>query len=385
VVGETALAIVLVVGAGLVAKSFWRLLREDPGFRTDNLLTAYFSLPATDYPRDQAVDFFARLIERVEALPGVERAAMASRRPITSDRSNGRFHIEGWEVAQSSPSCCTASPVTAGSGMFETLGISLVRGRFLDESDRSDAPLGAVVDEVLARTYWPNDDPIGKRIGWTAEGEYFTVVGIVRHAQFDGVGTQNPTLYHPYQQAPEHIARTMAILIRTTRDPVAVVEPFRDVVRSLDPSVPIIGLSTMDEILSRSVAPQRFMMLLLGVFALLALALGAIGVYGVMAYGVAQRRHEIGIRMALGARGGEVTRMVLREGAVLTVAGVAAGLGVALALSRVMSGFLFEVSATDPGTLFGVALIMLAVGLLASYLPARSASRHDPLSALRVE
>jgi len=385
VVGETALAIVLVVGAGLVAKSFWRLLREDPGFRTDNLLTAYFSLPATDYPRDQAADFFARLIERVEALPGVERAAIATRRPITSDQSNGRFHIEGWDVAQSGPSCCTASPVTAGTGMFETLGISLVRGRLLDETDRRDAPLVAVVDEVLARTYWPNDDAVGKRISWTAEGEYFTVVGIVRHAQFDGLGTHNPTLYHPYQQAPEHIARTMAILIRTTRDPVAIVEPFRDVVRSLDPSVPIIGLSTMDEILSRSVAPQRFMIVLLGVFALLALALGAIGVYGVMAYGVAQRRHEIGIRMALGARSGEVTRMVLKEGTVLTVAGVAAGLVVALALSRVMSGFLFEVSATDPWTLFGVAMIMLAVGLLASYLPARSASRHDPLTALRSE
>ncbi len=385
VVGETTLAIVLVIGAGLVVKSFWHLLQEDPGFRTDNLLTAYFSLPATAYPREQAVDFFVRLAEGVEALPGVERAAIASRRPITSDQSNGRFHIEGWEVAQSGPSCCTASPVTAGPGMFEVLGITLVRGRLLEETDRQDSPLVAVVDEVLARTYWPDDDPIGKRIGWTADGEYFTVVGLVRHAQFDGLGTNNPTLYHPYLQAPEHIVRTMAILIRTTGDPAAVIEPFRNVVRRLDPAVPIIGLSTMDELLSRSVAPQRFMMMLLAVFALLALVLGAVGVYGVVGYAVAQRRHEIGIRLALGARSGAVIRMVLREGVVLVATGVATGLVVALAVSRIMTGFLFDVSATDPWTLYGVAFVMLTVGLLASYLPARRASRYDPVSALRAE
>jgi putative ABC transport system permease protein len=385
VVGETALAIVLVVGAGLMVKSFRHLAREDPGFRTDNLLTAYFSLPASDYPAERAYEFFAQLAERVEALPGVERAAMASRRPITSDRSDERFHIEGWAVAQSGPSCCTASPVTAGPGMFETLGISLVRGRLLDETDRRDAPLVAVVDEVLARTYWPNEDPIGKRIAWTVDREYFTIVGVVRHAQFDGIGTDNPTLYHPYQQAPDFMVRTMAIVIRTADDPSVVVEPFRSVVRDLDPAVPIIGLNTMDEILSWSVARPRFLMTLFCVFALLALTLGAIGVYGVMAYAVTQRRHEIGIRMALGARSDAVTRMVLKEGGLLALAGVAAGLVAALAISHVMTGFLFDVSATDPWTLGSVALIMLGVGLLASYLPARHASRYDPISALRVE
>ena len=385
VVGETALAIVLVIGAGLMVKSFRHLLQEDPGFRTDNLLTAYFSLPAADYPAERATGFFEQLTHRVEALPGVERTAMASRRPITSDRSQERFHIEGWEAAQSGPLCCTASPVAAGAGMFETLEIPLVRGRLLDETDRRDAPLVAVIDEVLARTYWPSDDPIGKRITWTADGEYSTIVGIVRHAQFDGLGTDNPTFYHPYAQGPHFMARTMAILIRTTGDPSAVVDPFREVVRSLDASVPIIGLSTMDGILSRSVAPQRFMMLLLGVFALLALTLGAIGVYGVMAYAVAQRRHEIGIRLALGARSDAVTRMVLKEGGLLALAGVAAGLVAALAISHVMTGFLFDVSATDPSTLGSVALIMLGVGLLASYLPARHASRYDPISALRTE
>jgi putative ABC transport system permease protein len=385
VVGETALAIVLVVGAGLMAKSFRHLLREDPGFRTDNLLTAYFSLPATDYPAERARAFFQQLTDRVKALPGVERAATASRRPLTGDLSQGRFHIEGWERAQSGPLCCTASPVAAGAGMFETLEIDLVRGRLLNEFDRGDAPTVAVIDEVLARTYWPNDDPIGKRINQTADETYAEIVGIVRRAQFDGIGTNNPTLYTPYEQGPEFAARTMAILVRTTGRPSALVEPLREVVRDLDPAVPIIGLSTMDEILSRSVARPRFMTVLFGIFAVLALALGAIGVYGVMAYAVAQRRHEIGIRIALGARGDTVTRMVLKEGAWLALSGVATGLLVALATSRLLGGFLFDVSATDPWTLASVALIMLGVGLVASYLPARSASRYDPISALRTE
>lgn len=384
IVAEMALAIVLVIGAGLMAKSFWRLLQEDPGFRTDNLLTAYFSLPAEAYSADQATEFFGRLTEATEALPGVENAALVSRTPVATNWSQGRFDIEGRQQAEAEQMCCTASHVWGGPGIFRTLGASLVSGRVFDETDRADAPRVVVIDETLARTYWPGGNAIGQQVT-TGGDEWATVVGIVRHVQFDGLGTTYSTLYEPYLQMPEFVARSMVLAVRTSIDPAASSGPIRDVVRSLDPNVPIVYMRTMGDVLKRAVARPKFTMTLLGVFALVALALGVIGVYGVMSHAVAARTNEIGIRIALGARVEEVTRMVTRQGFVVAMVGVAVGLACAVAATRVMAGLLFNVSATDPWTFGVVAILMAAVALLASYLPARRASRVDPIEALRVE
>ncbi len=384
IVVEMALSILLIVCAGLMAKSFWRLLSEDPGFRTDNLLSAYFSLPAEAYSPEQAMEFYSRLTEEVEALPGVANAALVSRTPVAVDWSQGRFDIEGWQEGEAEQMCCTASHVWAGPGIFETLETSLVAGRVFDETDRADAPRVAVIDEMLARTYWPGEDPIGERIT-TGSEEWSTIVGIVRHVQFDGLGTTYSTLYEPYLQMPEFVVRSMVLAVRTTAEPTTIAGPLRDAVRSLDHNVPIVYMRTMDDVLKRAVARPKFTMTLLGVFAFVALVLGIIGVYGVMSHAVAARTNEIGIRIALGARGEEVARMVTRQGVVVAMIGVAVGLACATAATRVMSSLLFNVSPTDPWTFGAVAVLMAAVALLASYLPARQASRVDPIEALRVE
>ena len=384
IVTEMALAIMLVIGAGLMVKSYWRLLNEDPGFRTDNLLTAFFSLPAESYAPEQAREFYGRLTETVSALPGVENAALVSRTPMESDWSQAPAHIEGWERPNPAQMCCTASAVWGDPGIFRTFGTSLVAGRLFDETDLPETPSVIVIDETLARTYWPDDDPIGKRM--TSGGsDYYTVVGIVRHIQYDGLGTTYPTLYMPFRQMGDHFVQSMVLAVRTAADPTTLVAPLRETVRSLDPNLAIVYVRTMDDVLSREVARPKFTMTLLGMFAFVALILGVIGVYGVMSHAVAARTNEIGIRVALGARGEEVTWMVTRQGFLLAMAGVAVGLGCALLASRVMTGLLFEVSATDPWTFCGVALLMALVALLASYLPARRASRVDPIEALRAE
>jgi putative ABC transport system permease protein len=241
------------------------------------------------------------------------------------------------------------------------------------------------VDETLAATYWPGEDPIGKQIRSGGDGPYETVVGLVEHVQWDGLGTRNPTRYSSFNQTRHTFVRGMALAVRTTGGPSALAAPLREVVRSLDPNVPIMGMTTTDDVLSGQLTRPRFLMTLLGAFAVLALALGAIGVYGVMSHAVAQRTSEIGIRMALGAQSGRMTLMVVRQGVLLALGGIALGLACAVAGTRVMADMLYEVSATDPGTFVAVSLLLLLVALLASYLPARRASRVDPIEALRKE
>ncbi len=387
VVTEIALAVLLVVGAGLTVKSFWRLFHEDPGFRKDNLLVAQFSLPASQYTTERAVAFYSELVERVEALPRVEGAATASRPPILYDRSQSRFHIDGWSRAQAGEFCCTASSVGVSEGAFETLGIPLIRGQLPD--DVAGTQPVAVVDERLASQFWPGEDPIGQRIRFAAtDGPWHTVVGIVGNVRYDGLDEENPTFYFAYERWPEIVhfmLGSMSIVVRTSGDPEAVAGPLRDLVRSLDPNLVILRMKTMDDIVSASVAEPRFLMSALGAFAAIALLLGMIGVYGVVSHGVAQRTSEIGIRVALGAQSHEVVALVIRQGMVTALIGAGIGLAAALAATRVMTGLLHDVSPTDPGTLGLVSAAVVLVALLASYVPARRASRVDPLEALRVE
>ena len=387
---EVAFSILLVIGAGLLMKSFWLLHQEDPGFRQGNLLAAQFSLPSSSYAADAAVQFYTGLTEQIEALPNVLSVALVSNPPLLRNDVNGRFHIEGRESANAGEFCCTGGPVTVGHGLFQTLGIQLSRGRLIDATDLPDGPLVAVVDEELARRYWPNEDPIGKRIRFLmTDGPWGTVVGVVDNVKFSGLGENYPMYYHSYEQMVSWTggfgARTMSVMVRTRGDPLDVAGPIRELVRATDPDLPIVWMRTMDDIASASVARPRFLMTLLGVFAAVALALGAIGVYGVISHGVAQRTNEIGIRLALGAGTGTVAGMVVRQGLTLAAAGVVVGLAAAITATRLMTAFLFNVSPTDPWTFAAVVGIVLGVVLVASYLPARRASRVDPLVALRME
>jgi putative ABC transport system permease protein len=319
----------------------------------------------------------------------VVSAATVSRPPIRRDRSQGRFHIKGWPSAQAGPFCCTATSVAVGDGLLETLGIPLISGRLPDENAAADAPPEVVIGERMANRYWPGQDPIGEQIRFTAtDGPWHTVVGIVGDVQYDGLGTENPTFYYAYEQWPEIIhfmLGSMSLVVRTEGDPGALAGPVRELVRSLDPNLVVLRMLDMNEIISRSVARPRFVMTLLGVFAVVALLLGMIGAYGVVSHGVAQRTHEIGLRIALGAERGEVVGMVIRQGMITVLIGAALGLAAALATTRVMAGLLHEVSPTDPWTFIVVSLAVVLVALVASYIPARRASRVDPLVALRVE
>jgi predicted permease len=387
VVAEVALSVLLVAAAGLMGKSFRNLLVEDPGFDTRNLLFARFSLPAAEYDPEQTVVFYDQLLREVEELPGVAGVSYTSRPPLLWNDQAGRFHIEGRPGTQTSEACCVGSMIAVGEDYFDLMGISLVRGRlFKPEENRAGAPEVILVDEAAANRYWPGDDPIGKRAGYAGEdGVIPEIIGVVSSVTYDGPGLVFPTLYNPANQTPHFALRTRYLVVRTAGDPAGIVEGVRRVVRGLDPGQAIASTYTMDEIQGRSLARPRFILTLFGVFAGVALVLGAVGIYGVISYGVALRAAEIGIRRALGAQEGVVMGMVLRQGVGLTGAGLALGLAGALAGTRILVGFLHGVSPNDPATFFLVAGVILGVSVLAAFLPARRASGVDPTVALRAE
>ena len=386
-VGEVALSVLLVVAAGLMVKSFRNLLVEDPGFDTGNLLFARFSLPAAQYDPEQTIVFYEELSRGVADLPGVVGVSYTSRPPLLWNDQNGRFHIEGRQGTQPGDACCVGSMIAVGEDYFDLMGVSLVRGRlFQPEENRAGAPKLMLVDEAAADRYWPGEDPIGQRAGFAGEdGVIPEVIGVVSSVTYDGPGLEFPTLYHPANQTPHFALRTRYLVVKTTGDPGSMVEGVRQVVRTLDPGQAIASTFTMDEIQGRALARPRFILTLFGVFAGVALVLGAVGIYGVISYGVALRAGEIGIRRALGAEEGVVVGMILRQGVGLTAVGLFLGLGGALAGTRVLGGFLHEVSPHDPVTFLAVSGVILGVAVLAAFLPARRASGVDPTVALRAE
>ena len=388
VMAEVAVSVLLVIGAGLMARSFRNLMVEDPGFDAENLLFARFSLPAAEYSPERTIEFYDRLVAGTGGMPGVIAASVTSRPPLLWNDQNGRFHIEGRPVTATAPMCCVGSIVGVGEGLQELLGIPLIRGCLFTSQDQlPESPLVALVDEAAANRYWPGEDPIGQRVsvGGDDDESMMEVVGVVGAVTYDGPGMEFPTIYNPANQSPEFALRSRYLVLRTAGDPGAVVEGVRGVVRTLDPGQAIASTYTMDEIQGRSLARPRFIMTLLGVFAGVALVLGAIGIYGVISYGVALRASEIGIRRALGAEEWEVMGMILKQGLGLTGAGLVLGLVGAVAATRVLTGFLHEVSPTDPLTFLGVAGVILIVAALAAYFPARRASGVIPLEALRLE
>ncbi|HWO00191.1 MAG TPA: ABC transporter permease [Blastocatellia bacterium] len=387
VVAEVALALVLLVGAGLLLKSFQRLQEVDPGFRADHLLTMQLSLPATKYKEPQQVDaFFQQSLEKVKALPGVESAGVSTSVPMSGSGSSGSFSIEGRTPAPGEMSPW-GNRWFAGASYFQTMNIPLVRGRYFDDRDVRDAPQVAIIDETMQRKFWPDEDAIGKRISFQRDPEgnpiWREVVGVVGHVKQRGLEGESPVQYYvPHRQLPTN---GLFLVVRTTGEPASVASAVRGAIQEVDRELPIFRVSTMERMVADSMAQRRFAMTLLGVFAIVALILASVGLYGVMSYSVTHRTNEIGIRMALGAQVTDVLAMVVGQGMKLSLAGVGIGLAGAFALTRVMRTLLFSVSATDPLTYVVVALLLAGVSLAACYVPARRATKVDPMEALRYE
>ena len=383
VVSEIALAMLLLVGAGLTIKSFSRLMSVEPGFDPANLLTIQMSLSGSKYDGPQIVAGYRQILERISALPGVRSAGAISRIPLAGDRSTSSMLIEGREVRPGEQAEVHYRITTPG--YFSAMGIPLRAGRPFTESDNNLAPGVALINESAVRKHWSSQDPIGKRIrlGPNAKAPWTTIVGVVGDARNFGLdGEARPEVYVSYLQNP---SERMRLVIRTETQPASLVPGIREAVRQADPDLPLFQVMTMEDLYAKSVAQRRLNVWLLGVFAVVALLLAVTGIYGVMSYSVTQRRHEIGIRMALGAQAGNVLVQVLREGMKLASIGITIGLVASIASTRLLQTLLFGVSATDPATLAAVAMVLATVALLACYVPARRATRVDPLTAIRYE
>jgi putative ABC transport system permease protein len=344
-------------------------------------------LPQSRYP-DQAkrAAFYDQLLQRVEALPGAQSAAVISWLPLTFDGGSSGFTVEGRpEPARDEQPIAVTRVISPN--YFRTMGIALLNGRQFTEYDRQDSAKVIVINEAMAGRYWPGEDPVGKRIkmgSLDTDTPWLSIAGIVKDVrQFEMNREAKPQLYLPYTQYAAFYPRDL--VVRTAGDPLSLAAAVRGEVWAVDNQQPVSNIQSMEQIMSESLTRQRFNMLLLAIFAGVAMALAAVGIYGVMSYSVSQRSHEIGIRMALGANSGDVLRLVVGQGLKLVSAGVAIGLASAFALTRLMESLLFGVSATDPATFALISLALVAVAALASYIPARRATKVDPMVALRYE
>jgi predicted permease len=386
VVAEVAFALVLLTGAGLMIRSFLLLQEVKPGFNPDHLLTLRLRLPQTKYSdAAQLTPFYQRLIERVRALPGVKTVGTVSHLPLSGAYQSGTITVEQPSASIDNASFECDRRITSPD-YFEAMGIEVMNGRAFNDHDAQGGQMVCIIDETFARRFWPNEDPLGKRAkigGAQSTNPWLTIVGVVAHVKHYGLNAQGREfIYFPYQQAP---ARQMFLAVRTEGDPSNLIGAVRNEIAAIDPDQPIADIRNMEQIVYGSVAQPRFNMLMLGIFAAVALILAAVGVYGVMNYSVAQQTHEIGIRMALGAQQSHILSMVIRQGFLLVGMGVAIGLLGAFFVTQFMSSLLYGVKAMDPTTFGGVAVILALVALTASYIPARRAARVDPMIALRYE
>jgi putative ABC transport system permease protein len=385
VVTQVALALVLLVGAGLFMKSLKNLRSVDPGFNPTNLLTMKISLPDRKYDTDpKALGFFNRALEQVRALPGVEAAGAINTLPFNGPHSGTRIQIEGEPVRPPGQELSTGICVT-DLDYFKVMQIPLKRGRLFTEQEAKEMRHVVVVNEEFVRTNLPGQDPIGKRVTINMKDEDVPteIIGVVGDTKHLGLDSENEEMaYWPH---PELVYSYMTIVIRTKGDATGLAPAAREVIRNIDPEQPIGEVNTMEGLLSTSVARSRFNTVLLSVFSLVALVMAAVGIYGVMSYSVQQRTHEIGLRMALGAQQGDVLRLVIKQGITLGVIGVGAGLLASFGLTRLIVSLLFEVPATDPRTFAAVATGLFLITLIACYIPARRATKVDPLVALRYE
>jgi predicted permease len=384
VVGETGLASVLLIAAGLMLHSFVNLLRADPGFQPQQVLTASLSLPVQRYGPAQRVQFYDQLIAKLEALPGVQFAGAGNDLPWTGfDGNADGYTIEGHpELTEKT----TARMHASTPDYFRALEIPLLSGRFYDAHDDPNTQAVLVVNEAMAKRYWPGENALGKRISFRSkprEKDWMQIIGILRNVNDPPDSTSiRPAFWVPYSQFP---TPDMLVAMRSASDPALLANQFRIAVRELDPELAVADLRTMNQIAGAALSTQRFSLFLVGLFALLALVLATFGMYGVISYSVYQRMHEFGLRMALGAKPWDLLRLILTQGLTLSVAGAAIGLLCAAGLTRFLGSLLYGVKATDPVTFAAVALLALATTTLACYLPARRAAAADPMHSLRAE
>ena len=383
VVVQVALSLLLLVSAGLLIRSFDKLLKVNVGFQTERLLSLEYRLPRNKYKEPEAqMNFHRQVIERIEEVPGVESASLVRGLPFSGNGGTAPIILPDREA----PPKGMEPEVMVNTAMpnyFETIGIPLLKGRVFGNEDQANTTPVVVINQTMAQRFWPNQDPLGKQIKSPQDNSTATIIGVVGDAKHYYLEEeQRPQVYGTFSQGPGIFATAV---IRTSVDPLSLSEPVRQAIWKVDPDQPMWKIRTVDFLVNRSTADRKFLLALMGIFATLALVLTIIGLYGVISYLVNQRTQEIGIRMALGAQLRDIMRMVLKQGMVLVLTGVGLGLAAAWLLTRLMSRLLYQVSATDPLTFVGISLMLIAVALLACYLPARRATKVDPLVALRYE
>jgi putative ABC transport system permease protein len=403
VVAEVAVSLLLLVGAGLLIKSFMKLKDSDIGFNPERVLTASVSLPEKRYAENAKIEnFYTSLLRRVQAMPGVEAAGLTVGLPMNGGIESG-ITVEGKEE-QDNNNVTVAVNLSVSPDYFRAMEIPLVEGRHFTEQDREGSPYVAIVDEMLAQKFFPGESALGKRLHYGGvvnnNSPWMQIVGVAKHVKHYGPDeTGRVEMYRPYTQMPfgpppagqpqgppPNLPRGMLIVVKTAGDPEALTPALRAAVLEQDRDLPIAFVRTMDSIVAQQIGAQKFATWLLGVFAAVALLLAALGIYGVMAYSVTQRTHEIGVRMALGADRRDVLKLIVGQGMLLTLVGVAVGLlGAFLVMRYVMASLLYGVTASDPLTYGGVALLLAGVALLSCLIPARKATKVDPMVALRYE
>jgi putative ABC transport system permease protein len=387
IIGEVAVGLVLLVGAGLTIKSFLRLQKVDPGFDPRHLLTMAITLPSAKYSNVQKqTAFFEQTIERIRNVPGVRAVGAVQDLPFRFNEMSFPVMVEGRTsipVAQRPK----AAYRTVTQDYFRTLGIQLVRGRLFDSQDSQEATPVVIINQAMARSFWPNEDPLGQRVRFgEPDDPAYLVVGVVRDIKHMGLDAdEGPVIYQPHAQKRFAWLRWMTLVVRTETEPTSLAETVRARVLEVDKDQPVYNVASVEQLLDKSIAQPRFSMLLLAGFAFLALNLTLLGVYGVVSYTVAQRTREIGVRMAVGAQRRDVLCLVVGDGLRLVVVGVVVGVAAALALTRVIQSLLFEVSATDPATFLVISLLLVGVTLVACYLPANRGAKLNPVEALRYE
>jgi putative ABC transport system permease protein len=376
----------LLIGAGLLVKSFWRLQRVDPGVDTERVLTMQFALRGQQYadPR-QVAAFYTRLLERVQALPGVRAATASNSLPPDSTEFSDDFTIEGRPAVPNQPPPI-AYVIRVSPDYFSAFNIPLRRGRYFSAADSRDAPQVTIINETTARQFFPNEDPIGKRVNMGDERQpsLWQIAGVVGDVKYNGLAEETqPALYQPLIQAT---SSNVFLSVKTeAADPLSLAAAVRNEIRSLDRELPVSRVGALEQRFARAVAQPRFRTTLIAIFAGLALILASIGIYGVISYSVTQRTREIGVRVALGARSRDVLALVVKQGMTLTAIGLGVGLSASFALTRLMKTLLFGVSATDLLTFIVISLSLTFVALLACFVPARRATKLDPMIALRSE
>ena len=383
VVGQVAAAMVLLAGAGLMLKGSRSLLRVNQNLRPNSILTMQMALSDQHYgTASQRVSFYDRMLQRLAALPGVEDATIVSNPPYGSNQTMLPYTVEGERVSNASEQKSAAIQVVSPN-YLQAFGIPLIRGRALRDSDRANAPGVVLVSENFVRRNWPGADAIGHRIRFDPKGDWLTVVGVVKDVRYNPWSTEiPPAIYQPYQQAPLYYTY---IALRTKGDPLSLAAPARRVLAAIDIDRPLWEIKTLQRVIANEIIGLSYVAVMLTVLGAIALALSAVGIYGLMAYAVTERTHELGIRMALGADRSDVLRMIFERGLLLTFCGLAIGLAVSIPLARLLSSLIYGVSATDMATFGGTAVLLAAVALLACYVPARRAMSVDPIVALRQE